>query len=538
MRCRYASCLLFVAEALAAAPELLAGKCGWCSQAPETPEQQLFSLLQTTATVRRVAGSPAARHARVGAAPMADVQVPDAGVAALAASTEPAEVARLQASIDQQHQQQSQQAKEQVQQQAERQQPSQEQGQRQQQVMPQPQLQSDWQVKQPGQSQQLHSLESMVQLQEEPKLWQTWWQQQPQPQHRPGGSLEAAVASPSVVSLVEVRADLASASEGDLAQGFILTFACLATIIAIYLCVFNDASDDVKSSDVMRYMNKSSQNQLGGYTRGAASQLLVARPPESSRKSIGGKSAALASSKSLGGEMPRTWGNSMLATSNMGTLAPAPSLPGMAGSVNFGRPSMVGSMSNLANDWYTELPKIYPQLVIPKAYTRLALPRSCLAERDFEVDITGWSGVPLLCAARVERGGKDRIDILFHDHTVQMAILASVSPSLEIFGAEGVFVGALREKGSLQIGAADQAHLVMRDRGGRPILVLTTTRADSYGRDFKMSFAPAGFLVECATAVRRPPLEGRPAEHYEIVVNPDIDAVLVLAVLLAALVFE
>ena len=44
------------------------------------------------------------------------------------------------------------------------------------------------------------------------------------------------------------------------------------------------------------------------------------------------------------------------------------------------------------DNWYPELPTIYPPLVIPAAHTRLAVPVSPLFHDQFEVDVLGLSG--------------------------------------------------------------------------------------------------------------------------------------------------
>ena len=45
------------------------------------------------------------------------------------------------------------------------------------------------------------------------------------------------------------------------------------------------------------------------------------------------------------------------------------------------------------DNWYPELPTIYPPLVIPAAHTRLAVPVGPLTGHEqFEVDVLGLSG--------------------------------------------------------------------------------------------------------------------------------------------------
>jgi len=56
--------------------------------------------------------------------------------------------------------------------------------------------------------------------------------------------------------------------------------------------------------------------------------------------------------------------------------------------------SLLSLSSALKGDnWYPELPTIYPPLVIPAAHTRLAVPVSPLmGHEQFEVDVLGLSG--------------------------------------------------------------------------------------------------------------------------------------------------
>lgn len=379
-------------------------------------------------------------------------------------------------------------------------------------------------------------------------------QRQPEQQHEQQSlSLEVAeaatpfpAASAPSASLVQVRADLASASEGDVVQGFILIVVFLIVVCGLYLLVFNDARADHDAQGPWR-VDKSSQKPLGAYTRGgggaAASNLLASRVPGSRLGSSKGPPPTQ-SSRSLAQEVPRAsmrpGPHGMPGTP--GTFCSTqPTLPGMTSGLpgTMGRHSAIGSMSALgtmsAQDWYQELPRIYPQLVMPMAHTRLAVPLPELRDRDFEVDVLGLSGVPLLSVA-LDRGGARGVLISLHSVGTLLAI---VTPQMEILCSDGTHVGVLKEeRGSSQTLADNEPWLVLRDREGRPIMVLATTRRDSGGRDFKLSYKPQGLLTECATAVRRPALRRLPAEHYELVANPSVDAVLVLAVLLAAVVFE
>ena len=67
------------------------------------------------------------------------------------------------------------------------------------------------------------------------------------------------------------------------------------------------------------------------------------------------------------------------------------------------------------DNWYPELPTIYPPLVIPAAHTRLAVPVTPLmGHEQFEVDVLGLSGVPLLTATLVQENGVKKVQITLH----------------------------------------------------------------------------------------------------------------------------
>lgn len=179
-------------------------------------------------------------------------------------------------------------------------------------------------------------------------------------------------------------------------------------------------------------------------------------------------------------------------------------------------------------EWNAELPMIYPQLVMPVAHTRLAVPVEPLGQPNFEVDVLGLSGVPLLSAALVEGAGTRDVQISLHSVSTLIAVITS---GLDIMGADGVHIGKIVKESR----PMESLKYVLQDRAGRAILTLISMNTDS--RDFKMTSISGGRIVERATAVRRP--KGKlPAEHYEIVANPNVDAVLVLGCFLAVVVFD
>lgn len=73
------------------------------------------------------------------------------------------------------------------------------------------------------------------------------------------------------------------------------------------------------------------------------------------------------------------------------------------------------SRKSTTDNWYPELPTIYPPLVIPAAHTRLAVPVTPLmGHEQFEVDVLGLSGVPLLTATLVQENGVKKVQITLH----------------------------------------------------------------------------------------------------------------------------
>lgn len=174
-----------------------------------------------------------------------------------------------------------------------------------------------------------------------------------------------------------------------------------------------------------------------------------------------------------------------------------------------------------------ELPTIYPQLVVPVARTRLAVPVEPLVEPTFEIDILGASGMPLLCATLgygVPGMGKT-IQISLHSVST---LLAVVTERMQLYTADRNLFGALAR--------GDGEHYALHDAAGRQLLALVPGGEPG---EVKMVSQPGGYgqsVVERASVVRRAP--GRlPREHYDIIVGPNVDAVLVLACLLALVVF-
>mmetsp|Transcript_59099 Transcript_59099/g.183490 ORF Transcript_59099/g.183490 Transcript_59099/m.183490 type:complete len:430 (-) Transcript_59099:205-1494(-) len=175
----------------------------------------------------------------------------------------------------------------------------------------------------------------------------------------------------------------------------------------------------------------------------------------------------------------------------------------------------MGSQSSLALEDPTQLPMIYPDLVMSSARTRLAVPVEPLMEPEFEIDVLGVSGVPLLTATLNSRGGRRVVQLALHSVGT---LLARVTSEMQLLRADGAHFGTLTKDDVKQ-------QYILREPGGRVILNITP---GGNSHEVQMVSTHAGKTIDRATVVRRP--AGRlPAEHYEVSVGPQVDAVLVLA---------
>mmetsp|Transcript_59391 Transcript_59391/g.173751 ORF Transcript_59391/g.173751 Transcript_59391/m.173751 type:complete len:473 (-) Transcript_59391:81-1499(-) len=304
--------------------------------------------------------------------------------------------------------------------------------------------------------------------------------QRPQPEH---SQLLSAVHS--VVAVQSGR--VAASSEGDAVQGLIFSMIVVIIVGGIYLLVVRDYRPG------------------GDFEAALRGDMATKRP----QNPFDARSAPL--------------GQSLLARRSVAS-GMASGLP--TGPLTDPRGSMVRRPE--AEEGSAELPMIYPQLVMPVAHTRLAVPVEPLGQPQFEVDVLGLSGVPLLSAALVEGLGSRDVQISLHSVSTLVAVVTS---GMDILGADNTHFGTIVKESR----PMERLKYVLQDKQGRPLLTLTCMHADS--RDFKMTSVAGGRVVERATAVRRP--RGKlPAEHYEIVANPNVDAVLVLGCFLAVVVFD
>eukprot|EP00930_Biecheleria_cincta_P032759 TRINITY_DN22715_c0_g1_i1.p1 TRINITY_DN22715_c0_g1~~TRINITY_DN22715_c0_g1_i1.p1 ORF type:complete len:459 (+),score=83.34 TRINITY_DN22715_c0_g1_i1:108-1484(+) len=179
------------------------------------------------------------------------------------------------------------------------------------------------------------------------------------------------------------------------------------------------------------------------------------------------------------------------------------------------------------NNWYSEMPEVYRPLVLPSAPMRLAVPLMPLSLPEFALDVLGWSGKPLLMMSLVKEHGTRNMYIALDSN----APLARVSSAKEVFSAQGVSIGKL-----VQDDIGETAQHILRDNVGRPMLAITSSGRDR--GDLKMTSMIGGRVKERATMARQPPTSELPAEHYLVVANPNVDAVLALACFLAVVVFR
>lgn len=170
-----------------------------------------------------------------------------------------------------------------------------------------------------------------------------------------------------------------------------------------------------------------------------------------------------------------------------------------------------------------ELPVIFPSLVEPIAPTRLAIPLEPMLALNFDFDILGCSGMPLLSASMVTSDGRQSIGISLHGAS---ELLVVVTPSMQIMTPEGSSSGTIHRAGT--------GHALC-DAAGRKVAEFMPGPTP-----YEVSMVkPPGLHdpeVELATTCRRG--AGKlPAEHFEVVVGPNVDPVLVVACFLALVVF-
>lgn len=195
------------------------------------------------------------------------------------------------------------------------------------------------------------------------------------------------------------------------------------------------------------------------------------------------------------------------------------------------------SRSSSARGEFAGVPIMCPELIMPTMTTGLAVPvvPLHLQDSDFLFDVLGLSGTPLLtAAASITNGGKRCIEIRLHDVGTRLAV---VTQDLRILTGDDVLVGSLlaTPAGTYPPGAEDRVQYVLRDTSGHKVLSIHQGRSL---REMEMTalFPDGTQDRELAHVTRRPP-GNLPAEHYELVANPNTDAVLLLSCFLAISLF-
>lgn len=257
------------------------------------------------------------------------------------------------------------------------------------------------------------------------------------------------------------------------------------------------------------------------------------------------RSGILETAQSAPNVAPRSAANSLLQAwppKTTSRTTPPPSHPLLASRTSAVRADSSPAPLEEAGESHDGIPAICPQLIMPTNYTRLAVPLDPLLDPDFEFDILGLSGMPLLSAAAVSRGGRRSIEISLH--TVN-TLLAVVTPQLQLTRADGSLIGSLARQTAapssyFPVPQDGSHHFVLRNGSGRNVLLISSGRTP---QEMHMLAAPESTAVNMsrivleAAAITRQPAGQLPAEHYEVVVSANVDAVLVLACFLGLVTF-
>uniref|UniRef100_A0A7S4UR68 Uncharacterized protein n=1 Tax=Alexandrium monilatum TaxID=311494 RepID=A0A7S4UR68_9DINO len=170
-----------------------------------------------------------------------------------------------------------------------------------------------------------------------------------------------------------------------------------------------------------------------------------------------------------------------------------------------------------AQEWTPELPVMYPQLTVPSANTRVALPVEDLEAGAFTADITGINGAALLTVV-VDARGSIEVKLFGED-----AVVARVTPELAVFRQDGSHVGTI---------AVDDDEYRLEGEGGLKILAMAP-EPESAVLIFTSMYG--GQLEKCAKVLPPGP-DTSPPDHFLVEVMPSVDTVLILACFLARVV--
>eukprot|EP00931_Biecheleriopsis_adriatica_P112886 TRINITY_DN8771_c0_g1_i1.p1 TRINITY_DN8771_c0_g1~~TRINITY_DN8771_c0_g1_i1.p1 ORF type:complete len:472 (+),score=62.28 TRINITY_DN8771_c0_g1_i1:216-1631(+) len=187
-------------------------------------------------------------------------------------------------------------------------------------------------------------------------------------------------------------------------------------------------------------------------------------------------------------------------------------------------------------------PVICEDLVRPDIVTRLAVPVLPLLDGldvNFDnFDVLSILGEPLLCAASLERF----ISISSYHGKTQLATVTPGRKGLEIHKANGALIGSLSKQSpgrSMNQLSTSSEQYILRNSADQIVLVILLGQKTPH--ELKMLVmqddGTQPFVNQKAVVTRKEAGMHLPAEHFEINVDPNIDAVLVLSIFLGMVFF-
>jgi hypothetical protein len=194
-----------------------------------------------------------------------------------------------------------------------------------------------------------------------------------------------------------------------------------------------------------------------------------------------------------------------------------------------------------------QLPELCKKLV-HDAHTHLAIPAQPLMDRAFEIDILSYDAAPLLTASmkRSEHGNFSR------EHEIWISLygrsdpLAIVTEMQDILLPDGYRVGKLLREtggksGDLEFwtfrNSRDSPALLECVTDGQQLRLLSPTGGAGNGSEkARVTRREAGSMKAASSSSVSAPLVAN-VDHYELLAQPKVDAVLVTSIFLASHVF-
>lgn len=162
--------------------------------------------------------------------------------------------------------------------------------------------------------------------------------------------------------------------------------------------------------------------------------------------------------------------------------------------------------------WCSELPVLYADFVKEVSQTELAIPVAPLERLQFQLDVH-CAGQPAFSAKRRADGS---LQISLHSSEGPGMPLATLTHDCELRSEDGEVLGSIADH-------VDGKYIFQR--GGCQMLLLDP---DWEARQIAMLSMAEGSVVDHAAVTRR--LDGAlPEEHYQVMVEPAVDSVLILA---------